>query len=159
MGKYYLASTRCNHSNGPPHLFDKLNSPNYFTIYPPVCQAFLLSLLAAFLVKQTGSIYIGCIALKVSIFVFEVATLYLMPKLLQRLQLPAQNMIWYALNPLVIIELVGNIHFEAVMILGIVGILYFLTAINPKQLFGRQVMAVSGFFALAMLVQNCCHLY
>ena len=132
----------------PPDLFDKLNSPNYFTIYPPVCQ--LLFLPAAFLVKQTGSIYIGCIALKVSIFVFEVATLYLMPKLLQRLQLPAQNMIWYALNPLVIIELVGNIHFEAVMILGIVGILYFLTAINPKQLFGRQVMAVSGFFALAI---------
>lgn len=93
-------------------LFEKLNSKEYFTIYPPISQfIFWLS------VKLSpGSIYVSVLIMKVIILTCEVGTLFIIPKILKHLKLPAKNILLYALNPLVIIELTGNIHFEGIMI-------------------------------------------
>lgn len=93
-------------------LFEQLNSPEYFTIYPPVAQGIFA--LAAFLFRE--SIPGAALLIKVFLFFCEVGSILLLPALLRKLQLPEKNALLYALNPLVIIEVVGNLHFEGAMV-------------------------------------------
>ena len=103
-------------------LYQGLNSKDYFTIYPPLNQA-IFSIAARVGEKNIHS---GAITLKVFILFAEIINLLLLYALLALLKKPAWWIGLYALNPLVIIELVGNIHFEAWMICGILGCLYLL---------------------------------
>ncbi len=103
---------------GPPitgiheELLGQLNSPKYFTIYPPVCQfSFWFSCLLF-----PESLYGATVVMKLILFAFECGSLYLIYKLLQAFKMPAHLLFLYALNPLVIVELCGNLHFEAAMI-------------------------------------------
>ena len=92
-------------------LFDKLNSKNYFTIYPPVAQGiFMLS------AKFSNSIEGSVLTMRVLILLAEAGSIYLLSKIIEAYKLPKGNVLLYALNPLVIIELTGNLHFEAFMI-------------------------------------------
>jgi alpha-1,6-mannosyltransferase len=93
-------------------LFDKLNSPDYFTIYPPVNQ--FIFWIAAKL--SPNSIFGSIIVMRLFILAAEMGSLLLIRKILYHYELPAKNILLYALNPLVIIELTGNLHFEALMI-------------------------------------------
>ena len=88
-------------------LFDLLNSPQYFTVYPPLNQAFFG--LAAWLSGQ--NLLLNIVFLRGFILVAELGTCWLLysPKNPRRVLI-------YALNPLVIIELTSNLHFEAVVI-------------------------------------------
>ncbi|TAE51756.1 MAG: hypothetical protein EAZ89_09665, partial [Bacteroidetes bacterium] len=95
-----------------PSLFQGLNSPRYFTIYPPVLQ-FLFWLGA---VLFPGNIYGHVLLMKVCVFAAECGSLWLILRLLQKLNLPPQRIALYAWNPLVVIELCGNLHFEALMV-------------------------------------------
>ncbi len=93
-------------------LFPYLNSPDYYSVYPQLCQTFfkLASLVGGLNLK------LNLIVLKSMIFLAELGTVYLIHKLiLLRKKSPSLTLI-YLLNPLVIIELTGNIHFEAFMI-------------------------------------------
>ncbi|MEM9023910.1 MAG: hypothetical protein AAGB22_09215, partial [Bacteroidota bacterium] len=92
-------------------LYDQLNSPQYFTVYPPVHQLFFY---ASGLFGH--SLYASTLILKLPILLAECGTIWLLPRLLRQLQLPSENAAWYTLNPLVIIELSGNLHYEGVMI-------------------------------------------
>lgn len=93
-------------------LFDKLNSPDYFTIYPPVNQfVFWVAAKLSF-----GSITSSSLVIRLFILASEIGTIWLIKKILHHYQLPARNALLYALNPLVIIELTGNLHFEALLI-------------------------------------------
>ncbi len=94
-------------------LFQGLNSPNYFTVYPPLNQwMFGLSAWMA-----GDSVLLNIVALRSFIFMAELGTIYLLttfrfPKYKEK---GMQNAVLiYALNPFVIIELTGNLHFEAV---------------------------------------------
>ncbi|MEO0876545.1 MAG: hypothetical protein AAFY48_18235 [Bacteroidota bacterium] len=40
----------------------------------------------------------------------------LLIRLLRYWSLPEERVLWYALNPLIIVEVVGNLHFEGAMI-------------------------------------------
>jgi hypothetical protein len=93
-------------------LFQQLNSPDYFTVYPPLNQA--LFGLAAWL--SNGSFLWNVVWLRVPIIVSEIGTLWVMIKLLRRLNLNPNLALLYGLNPLIILELTGNLHFEAIMI-------------------------------------------
>jgi alpha-1,6-mannosyltransferase len=93
-------------------LFDKLTSPDYSTIYPPVNQ-FIFSVAAKL---SFGSILSSVIVIRLFILASEIGTIWLIKKILNHYQLPARNVLLYALNPLVIIELTGNLHFEALLI-------------------------------------------
>lgn len=93
-------------------LFHKLNSPAYFTVYPPVNQA--LFGLAAWLSK--GSFFWNVVWLRLPIILSEAGTLWLMTKLLRRAGRNPKLALLYGLNPLVLVELTGNLHYEAVMI-------------------------------------------
>ena len=93
-------------------LYNGLNSPEYFTIYPPVNQ--LIFYLAALL--SPDSIYGAVMVMKAFVFAAEVGSLFLIWRLLEVWKLPLSRWSIYAFNPLVIIELCGNLHFEALMI-------------------------------------------
>src|SRR5688500_16211194 len=93
-------------------LFNKLNSKETFTIYPPVAQfIFWVSV-----VLSDGTIYGSMLVMKISIFLFEVCTLWIFPKILRHFKQVSAGVLIYALNPLVILELTGNLHFEGIMV-------------------------------------------
>lgn len=64
--------------------------------------------------------------MKLFIFSAECFTLYGLYLFSKLKQLPVRNILWYALNPLIIAELTGNVHFEALLICFLVFCFYFL---------------------------------
>ncbi len=110
-------------------LYALLNSPPYFTIYPPVAQGVFW--LAAKL--ASNNIFVGIIVIRFFIISAEIGSIILFKKLLEKFNLPSKNILLYVLNPLVILELSGNVHLEAIMIFFLLLTLYFL-AINRTSL-------------------------
>jgi alpha-1,6-mannosyltransferase len=102
-------------------LFDALNSPDYHTVYPPVHQFFFGC--SAWL----GGTVEGCIfTLKCLLFAGELIALFA----LSRWGAP-RLAAWWALCPLAIIEIVGNAHFEGLMVAFWLISLRFLTLQRP----------------------------
>ncbi|HLL44438.1 MAG TPA: glycosyltransferase 87 family protein [Segetibacter sp.] len=93
-------------------LFGQLNSPSYYTIYPPVLQSIFWLTAKAF----PDNIFGTTVCMKVIILLAEAGTILLLPAILKRLQKPKHFTLLYTLNPLVIAELTGNVHFDAIMI-------------------------------------------
>jgi hypothetical protein len=118
-----LYTSSAHSSNLTPELFAQLNSPDYFTIYPPVAQATFW--LAAKLSPE--SVYGSVLVLRLIHILAEAGTLILLPRLLARMNMPVRNALLYALNPLVIIELTGNLHAEALVVFFMVAGLYLLS--------------------------------
>lgn len=104
-------------------LYKRLNSPNYHTVYPPVAQFSFL--LAAWLAP--GNLWAAAFTMKVFVLGFELGNLWLMGRLLRLFQLPKERVLIYWLNPLVIIEVMGNLHFEGVMIFFLLGAVLLLS--------------------------------
>lgn len=93
---------------------------SHYTNYPPIHQiSFLIAALFA-----NKSIFGSVIVLRFIIIIADVGILYFGKKLLERLQLPVKNIFWYFLNPFVIIETTGNLHFEPLMLFFLVLSLY-----------------------------------
>ncbi|WP_304064765.1 polyprenol phosphomannose-dependent alpha 1,6 mannosyltransferase MptB [Pedobacter glucosidilyticus] len=93
-------------------LFNNMNSPDYYSVYPPVNQlAFYLSAISG-----KGNLLASIVILRSFILLFDVGNIILIKKLLNHYQKDERLVFLYALNPLVIIEFTGNLHFEAVMI-------------------------------------------
>ena len=98
-----------------------LNGSNY-TNYPPVNQlSFYIAALFA-----GNSILGSVIVFKLQLIFADIGIIYFGKKLLKKLQLPIYHIFLYALNPFIIIELTGNIHFEPVMLFFLVWSLYLL---------------------------------
>lgn len=93
-------------------LYALLNSKEYYTIYPPVNQ--LTFLISAALAPDNW--WLNAFILKVFLFGAEIGTLFLMKKILEHHGKPAKQLLWYGLNPLIILEITGNLHFEGMMI-------------------------------------------
>jgi len=124
-------------------LFQKLNSPDYFTIYPPVAQ---LIFWLAVKISPT-SIYGSVLVMKVVAFMAEIGSLKVMQRLLSGLGLPAKRILIYALNPLIILELVGNAHLEAVLIFFLLLSVFLL--LNKKV--STAAMAFSGAICVKLI--------
>ena len=119
---YFLQAKGLSLAGITPELFQNLNSPQYYSVYPPVCQ--FIFWLAALLSPQ--SLLESVVVMRLFILAAEAGTFFLLARLLQALHLPARHLLWYALNPLVIVELTGNLHCEALMIFFLLGALYLL---------------------------------
>ena len=98
-----------------------LNASHYSN-YPPVNQ--LCFALAAWFANN--SILGSVIGLRMLIIGADIGILYFGKKLLERLKLPVEHIFWYFLNPCIIIELTGNLHFEGVMLFFVIWALYLL---------------------------------
>lgn len=97
-------------------------SASHYTNYPPLNQ--LCFVIAGLFAGK--SILGSAMVLRLIIIAADFGTLHFGQKLLEKLKLPAQNIFWYILNPFIIIELTGNLHFEGVMIFFLVWSLYLL---------------------------------
>jgi hypothetical protein len=114
-------------------LFQKLNSPNYYSVYTPLNQAFFW--LGAWVGQ--GNVAQGYLALRVLLLLGEIGVFYLLWRLLVRFQLPWKQILLYWFNPLVILEVVGNLHFEGFILLFLLALLESLS---------RQKLGWSGVF-------------
>lgn len=98
-------------------------SARHFSNYPPLNQ--LLFGLAALL---GGKSVLGTtMALRGIIILADVGIFYFGRKLLKNLNQSPHLIFWYFLNPLIILELTGNLHFEGVMLFFFVWSLYLLS--------------------------------
>ncbi|QLG45769.1 mannosyltransferase [Costertonia aggregata] len=105
----------------------RLSTKN-FSNYPPLNQ--LIFGMAALLGGK--SILGSVMVLRGTIILADVGIFYLGRKLLKKLNRSPHLIFWYFLNPLVIIELTGNLHFEGVMLFFFVWALYLLS-VNKWQ--------------------------
>jgi hypothetical protein len=103
-------------------LLAQMNSPSYYSVYPPLNQLFFA--IPALLSPQ--SILGSVVVLRLFILLAEVGTLLILPKFLKALNISPHKSLLYALNPLVIVELSGNLHFEALWVFGLLLSVYFL---------------------------------
>ncbi len=93
-------------------LYQGMNSKDYFTIYPPIAQ--WIFVIGAKLFPE--SIIGNLVVIRLFIILAELGSIILMVRILKVYGLSANKALLYAWNPLVIIELTGNLHFEAIMI-------------------------------------------
>tara|TARA_B110000503_G_C7164291_1_gene421176 strand:- start:3180 stop:4523 length:1344 start_codon:yes stop_codon:yes gene_type:complete len=116
-----------------------MNSPNYYTVYPPITQT--VYFLSAWL--SPNSIFGSILVMRSIIIAAEIGIIVLLPKLLRLININPVNSLWYALNPLVIIELTGNLHFEGIVLF------FFLLAVYLLALNKEKLSAVAWAFAAA----------
>lgn len=114
----------------------KMNGSHY-TNYPPINQ--LCFLIAA--IFSSKSIVGATIVMRIIIILADVGILYFGQKLLKKLKLPTDNIFLYILNPFIIIEMTGNLHFEPVMLFFLVWSLYKLH--EKKWVFAAILLAFS----------------
>ncbi|MEZ5083664.1 MAG: hypothetical protein R2750_09460 [Bacteroidales bacterium] len=121
-------------------------SPGNYTCYPPVNQVFFI--IPAFLFPQ--NIFFSIVLMRLMIIGAEIGTIHFGRKILRKLNLPESNILLYALNPFVIIELTGNLHFEAVTVFFLVVAVYYL--LSEKWLPSALFMTLSVSVKLIPLI-------
>tara|TARA_R110002051_G_scaffold181460_1_gene251033 strand:+ start:121982 stop:123259 length:1278 start_codon:yes stop_codon:yes gene_type:complete len=104
-------------------------SPKFYSNYPPLNQI-IFAIAALFGGK---SILGSVIVMRLSIMASDVGIVYFGRKLLKNLNFSPHLIFGYFLNPLVILELSGNLHFEAVMLFFFVWSLYLLSKNNWRM--------------------------
>lgn len=119
-----------------PELFQRLNSPAYYTVYPPVCQGVFWLAGVCFPLNMIGGVFI----LKLFLLACESGTILLLGRRLH----PGTGLnagVLYALNPLILLEISGNCHFEGAMT-------SFLLA-GCLALLRQRLVTAAGYWALA----------
>ena len=114
----------------------QLNGSHY-TNYPPLNQLsfFITALFAG------KSILGSVIVLRIQIILADIGIIYFGKKILEKLKLPIHHIFLYALNPFIIIELTGNLHFEPVMLFFLIWSIYVL--LNDKLILAGILFACS----------------
>lgn len=120
------------------NLFDLMNSPQYFSVYPPLNQAiFFVAAWGADLDTKSG-----VLILRAMLILGEIGVFFLLMKLFYYFQISSKKLILYWLNPLVIMEITGNLHFEGLVLLLLLVSVYALSK-NKNVLSG-------GFWGLSI---------
>jgi alpha-1,6-mannosyltransferase len=117
--------------NFPPgldqSLYAQLNSKAYHTIYPPLAQLIFWQCAA---VAKNLTLFV--LYLKSLLLVAEIGTLLLLHRLLPAFGQPSRKILVYALNPLIIVEVLGNAHLEGFLVFFVLLALWFW---HNKQLY------------------------
>ena len=124
-----------------------LNATNFST-YPPVAQLFYTISYAV----GSNNLLLNVICLRVLNLLAELGMLCLSMKVLTHLKLPRKRILFFILNPLVIIESSFNLHFEVVMLFFLALSLYYLITSNHyKSALGMAGAVVSKMLPLMFL--------
>ena len=93
-------------------IYTSLNSKHYYTVYPPLSQV----VFAASAFVGGSSPMAEVFVLRLILLAAEIGVMVLLIRLLRHFQKDEKLVAWYAFNPLVIIEVIGNLHFEGLML-------------------------------------------
>jgi hypothetical protein len=93
-------------------LLPLLNSPAYYSIYPPVCQALYGAAAWAFPTSQTGFL----VVVRLVLLLADAGAAALLLWLLPLAGWPARRALAYLLHPLVVVEVMGNVHMEGMVV-------------------------------------------
>lgn len=107
-------------------LYEQLNSPEYHSVYPPLHQAIFW--FASWI--GSDSIISGIVMLRVVLIVGEIIVFFFFLKLFEQFQIQVRNLWLYWINPFVILEITGNLHFEGLVLLFLLAMLYLLTQLK-----------------------------
>lgn len=109
-------------------LFAALNSPDYFSVYPPLNQLFfyLAASISSSWLAQTN-------LLRLVLVLADTGSFLLLKKLLQRYGRDTKLAFWFFLNPLLILEVTGNVHFEGLVIFFVLLALWFWEENKPAS--------------------------
>ncbi len=112
-------------------------SQRNFSNYPPIHQ------MPGFLAAMIGgrSIFGTILILRLILILADLGIVYYGRKLLGLLQMPKNAIFVYFLNPLVVIELTGNLHFEGLMVFFMLLTLYHLK--QNKNVYASLFMGIS----------------
>ena len=121
-------------------------SQNNYSNYPPIHQ--LITFLSCFI--EQGSVFIYIIFQRIILILFDLGILYFGLKLSKEIGRPKRDLFLYFLNPLVIIELIGNLHFEGVMIFFMALSFYYLS--KKKEIYSGLFLGVSILTKLIPLI-------
>ncbi len=124
-------------------LYEGMGSMNgsHYTCYPPINQLTFVIPAIFFAKNLLGS----TIVMRLLIILADIGTLYYGKKILKHLGQSTHLIFLYILNPFIILELTGNLHFEGVMLCFLSAAIYFL--IKERN----TISAV--FFSLAVSVK------
>jgi alpha-1,6-mannosyltransferase len=120
-------------------LFEKMGSlsASHFSNYPPVNQ--FLFALSGFI---SGKSILGSILFfRIIIILADIGIYYFGRKILVHLNQNPDKIFWYFLNPLIIVELTGNLHFEGVMLFFLIVTIY--NIIQEKWLYASVFIAIA----------------
>jgi SAM-dependent methyltransferase len=92
-------------------IYGLLNSPGYYSVYPPVSQ---LIFAVGGLFYERGWV-VSYYVIKGILILFEFGAVLVLTRLVA-----ARHLIWYAWNPLVVVESAGQAHTEAVVVFAVV---------------------------------------
>lgn len=121
-------------------LFPFLNSPDYFTVYPTVIQ--WLNRSAIWISGENHLAFM--IILRLFHLMADITSFLAIGSIAKRMGLKSSPAFWYILNPLLIVECSGNMHYEGI------AIALLLIAITYA---GKGITASSAFFSSAILVK------
>lgn len=124
-------------------LYPYLNSPDYYSVYPPFTQLLFATVTYCFPANVVGSV----VLLRVFIIGLEMGTILLLLGYLQDNNKAPYLAFVYAFNPLIIIELSGNLHTESLMLFFLMMLLYFWS----KQHYYRSALACSLAVAVKLI--------
>ena len=113
-------------------------SARNFSNYPPFNQLFF-----AYAAFAGGKSLLGAVvALRLGIILADLGLFFLGRKLLKKLNKSPHLIFWYFLNPLIVIELTGNLHFEGIMLFFLGWSLYLLavgSSLKAAPAFGLSI--------------------
>lgn len=117
----------------PEGLFSLLNSKDYYSVYPPLAQwIYFISY------KINGlNLHGHVVFYKLLLIIVDLIILFLLYRLLKKKNLPSSQVLWYALNPLVILEFTGNLHMDGLMIAGLLGA---ILVTDQKHIWGSSLL-------------------
>lgn len=132
---------------GSRELLDNMNSRQYHSVYPPASQY----LFAIASVLSGGRTEIATILLRLILIIADFSLLFTLPILLRRLGIQPHYAALYLINPLVVIEGTGNLHFEPVVCAFLVPA--FSALISGKQKSAAFLLGMaSGLKALPLIL-------
>jgi alpha-1,6-mannosyltransferase len=128
------------------NLLSDMNSPNYHSVYPPLNQLFF-----AISARIGGQHVLGnLLVMRIIYFLFEILNIWLLIKILHIRNMPKQLVFIYALNPLVLLEGIGNLHLEVVVLSGILALIWAL--LKNKPIYGGFAWALAVGLKLVPLI-------
>lgn len=107
-------------------LYVSMNSPDYYSVYPPVAQLIYRGIYAL----SGPDLVSAVLYYKSVILLADAAIVWLLLRLMRLRNIPDKRVLLFALNPLVILEFSGNLHMDGLMIAGLLGMLLCLELKN-----------------------------